>query len=76
MTDAGNSDNCDHGHQFQQLAEYDTALLANLLRYVDSTPTHLLYMGNQIRSLIPEVGPTVGLAVTCEMDFSTPEHKE
>ncbi len=75
MDNAGNSDNSDLGSQWQQLAEYDTALLANLLRYVDATPTHLLYMGNQIRSLIPEVGPTVGLAVTCEMDSSTPEHE-
>lgn len=59
----------------QQLAEYDTALLANLLRFVDSTPTHLLYMSNEIRSLIPDVGQTVGIAVTCEMDSSTPDHE-
>jgi 4-hydroxy-4-methyl-2-oxoglutarate aldolase len=59
----------------QQLAEYDTALLANLLRFVDSTPTHLLYMGNEIRSLIPDLGQTVGIAVTCEIDSSTPDHE-
>ncbi len=33
--------------QLQQLAEYDTALLANLLNFVDSTPTHPLYMSNE-----------------------------
>lgn len=59
--------------QLQQLAEYDTALLANLLGFVDSTPTHLLYLSNQIRSLLPDVGPTVGVAVTCELDTSSPE---
>lgn len=59
----------------QQLAEYDTALLANLLGFVDSTPTHLMYMSNEIHSLIPDVGPTVGLAVTCELDSSTPDHE-
>ncbi len=59
--------------QLQQLAEYDTALLANLLGFVDSTPTHLSYMSNQIRALIPDVGPTVGVAMTCELDTSTPE---
>ncbi|MEZ6127113.1 MAG: RraA family protein [Planctomycetaceae bacterium] len=58
--------------QLQQLAEYDTALLANLLGFVDPTPTHLLYMSNRIRALIPDVGPTVGVAVTCELDTSTP----
>jgi 4-hydroxy-4-methyl-2-oxoglutarate aldolase len=59
--------------QLQQLAEYDTALLANLLAYVDSTPTHLCYTSNQIRALVPDVGPTVGIAVTCELDTSTPD---
>jgi len=59
----------------EQLAEYDTALLANLLGYVDPTPTHLCYMSNDIRALIPDVGPTVGVAVTCELDTSTPDHE-
>jgi len=58
--------------QLQQLAEYDTALLANLLNFVDPTPTHLLYMSSEIQSLIPDIGPTVGVAVTCELDSSTP----
>ena len=61
-----------HKGHLQQLAEFDTALLANLLGFVDSTPTHHLYMSNQIRALIPDVGPTVGVAVTCELDTSTP----
>ena len=59
--------------QLQQLGEYDTALLANLLAFVDPTPAHLLYMSNEICSLIPELGPTVGLAMTCELDSSTPD---
>ena len=64
-----------HATQLQQLQEYDTALLANLLGLVDTTPTHLVYMSNEIRSLLPEVGPTVGLAVTCELDSSSPDHE-
>lgn len=59
----------------EQLAEYDTALLANLLRFVDSTPTHLMYMSSDIHSLIPDVGPTVGIAMTCELDSSSPDHE-
>lgn len=58
--------------QLEQLREYDTALLANLLDRVDKTPTHLWYMGNNIRSLIPTLSPTVGIAVTCEIDTSSP----
>lgn len=57
----------------EQLAEYDTALLANLLGFVDPTATHLWYTSNRIRALIPDVGPTVGIAVTCELDTSTPD---
>jgi 4-hydroxy-4-methyl-2-oxoglutarate aldolase len=49
-------------------------LLANLLGFVDPIPTHEFYMGNSIRALTPELGPTVGVAVTCEMDSSTPNH--
>jgi hypothetical protein len=59
--------------QLQQLAEYDTALLANLLGFVDATPTHLLYLSNQTRALIPDLGPTVGVAATCELDTNSPD---
>lgn len=59
----------------QRLAEYDTALLANLMRFVDDTPAHLWYMSHDIGALLPSVGPTVGVAVTCELDTSTPDHE-
>lgn len=74
VADAMNTSKPDilRGH-LQQLAEFDTALLANLLAFVDSTPTHLSYMSNKTRALILDVGPTVGVAVTCELDTSTPD---
>src|ERR1019366_3898072 len=56
----------------QQLADFDTALVANTIGYVDATPVHEYYLGRTIASLTPTLGPTVGVAVTCEMDTSTP----
>jgi 4-hydroxy-4-methyl-2-oxoglutarate aldolase len=59
----------------QQLADFDTALLANTIGYVDSTPVHEWYMGGSIASLTPTVGPTVGVAMTLEIDTSSPGNK-
>src|SRR5678816_2501736 len=59
----------------EQLADFDTALIANTIGYVDPTPVHEWYMGGSIGSLTPSVGPTVGIAMTLEMDTSTPGNK-
>ena len=57
----------------RQLTDFDTPLLANTIGYIDATPVHTWYMGGSIRSLTPTLGPTVGVAVLCEADSSTPE---
>ena len=58
-----------------ELADFDTALIANTVGFIDQTPVHEWYMGGSIQSMTPTVGPTVGVAMTLEIDSSTPNNR-
>ena len=60
---------------FQQLMDFDTALVANTVGHIDSTPVNEWYMGGSIASLTPTIGPTVGVAMTVEIDSSSPGNR-
>jgi len=56
----------------RSLQEFDAALLANTLIYIDPTPAEEIYLGGSIQCQTSGIGPMVGIAVTCEMDSSSP----
>ncbi len=56
----------------EQLRDIDTALIANSIGGLTQEPEENWYMSSEIQSVTPTLGPTVGVAMTCEMDTSSP----
>lgn len=56
----------------RRLGEFETALVANTIGHLDPTPPDRWYLAGSIRSITPTLAPSVGYAVTCKFDSSTP----
>lgn len=56
----------------EQLRLFETPLLANTIDYIHPPAGHYFYLAGSIESVTPSLGPTVGAAVTCLADTSTP----
>ena len=58
--------------QLEGLKRYNTPTISNAIELFDVRPRHLGYLPHQIRSLLPELGPIVGYAVTCQTTAAPP----
>jgi regulator of RNase E activity RraA len=59
-------------HKLRRLAEFDTPTIANGLELVGGRDPSTGYTGPDVRALMPELGPRVGIAVTARMDTTSP----
>ena len=59
----------------EQLREFETPLVAEGLGALGCGELHRYYMGGEIRMLTETLQPVVGVAVTLEVDTSTPQLK-
>jgi hypothetical protein len=55
----------------KKLVEFDTPTVANGLALIGGRDLTVGYTGPDIRALMPELGPRVGIAVTARMDTTT-----
>jgi regulator of RNase E activity RraA len=57
--------------QVKKLVEFDTPTVANGLELLGMRDPTVGYTGPDVRALMPEMGPRVGIAVTARMDTTT-----
>ena len=57
--------------KIRRLAEFDSPTVANGLELLEVQDPTVGYTGPDVRALMPELGPRVGIAVTARMDSTT-----
>lgn len=55
-----------------ELRDFDSPLLANTIGYISRAVPCQYYLGGDIQSVTPPLGPTIGIVFTAEIDSSTP----
>ena len=57
--------------KIRRLVEFDSPTVANGLELLEVQDPTVGYTGPDVRALMPELGPRVGIAVTARMDSTT-----
>jgi regulator of RNase E activity RraA len=62
--------------QLDALRRYNTPTISNAIELFDVRPRHVGFLPHYIRSLLPEIGPIVGYAVTSQTKAAPPDAPE
>src|SRR5688500_9967798 len=72
MSDLERKDDRMNADAVKRLIEFDTPTVANGLELLGVRDPSIGYTGPDVRALMPEMGPRVGIAVTARMDTTSP----